>query len=116
MLTDVLMALDFIVHLAFVGLLLLLCIRTRSKGLIVIFATCVGFTVIGAISEPLFQQYIDQWVGGEVNNWLTESMSIGSFLMISEMIKRCFYMGLNLIGLVFVYREWRHGKFNQPSV
>ena len=116
MLTGVLVALTYIVYLAFVGLLLWLCIRTQSKGLIVLFATYVGFMVVGAVFQPFFQQYIDRWVGGEVNNWLTERMTFGTFLMIFEMIKRFFYMSLNLIGLIFVYKEWRQGKFNQPPV
>ncbi len=116
MLTGVLVALTYIVYLAFVGLLLWLCIRTQSKGLIVLFATYVGFMVVGAIFQPFFQQYIDRWVGGEVNNWLTERMTLGTFLMIFEMIKRFFYMSLNLIGLILVYKEWRQGKFNQPPV
>lgn len=115
MLTGVLVALTYIVYLAFVGLLLLLCIRIRSKGLIILFATYVGFMVVGAIFQPFFQQYIDRWTGGEVNNWLTESMTLGSFLMIAELIKRFFYMSLNLIGLILVYKEWRQGKFHQPQ-
>ena len=107
--------LTVIVHLALVGLLFLLCIRTRSKGLIVIFATCVGFWVIGVIFQPLFQQYIDQWVGGEVNNWLTESMSIGEFLILFSYIKHLFYGSLGLIGIVLIYKEWRLGKFSPPT-
>ena len=106
--------LTVIVHLAFVGLLFLLCIRTRSKGLIVILATCVGFWVIGVIFQPFFQQYIDQWAGNKVNSWLTESMSIGEFLILFSLIKRLFYGSLGLIGIVLIYKEWRQGKFNYP--
>ena len=116
MLSGILYGLNISVWLAFAGLLLLLCIRTRSKGLIVMFATYVGFMIVGAIFQPFFQQYIDRWATGEINNWLTERMTLGSFLMIFEMIKRFFYMGLNLIGLLLVYKEWRQGKFNQPLV
>ena len=116
MLTNVLVALTIIVQLAVMGLLLLLCIRTRSKGLIVLFATYVGFMIVGTIFQPFIQQYIDRWAAGEINNWLTERMTLGSFLVIFEMIKRFFYMGLNLIGLILVYKEWRQGKFNQPPV
>ena len=90
MLTGVLVALTYIVYLAFVGLLLWLCIRTQSKGLIVLFATYVGFMVVGAIFQPFFQQYIDRWVGGEVNNWLTERMTLGTFLMIFVKCQRLF--------------------------
>lgn len=116
MLTNVLVTLTIILQLAVIGLLLLLCIRTRSKGLIVLFATYVGFMIVGAIFQPFFQQYIDQWAGGEIDNWLTERMTLGSFLMLFEMIKRFCYMSLNLIGLLLVYREWRQGQFNQPRV
>lgn len=116
MLSGILYGLNIIVWLVFVGLLGFLCIRTRSKGLIVLFATYVGFMIVEAIFQPFFQQYIDRWAGGKVDNWLTESMTLGSFLMIFEMIKRFFYMSLNLIGLFLVYKEWRQGKFNQPLV
>ena len=115
MLTNVLVVLTVIVNLAFVGLFLLFCIRTRSKGLIVLFVTYVGFMVVDAIFQPFFQQYIDRWVAGEVNHWLTGRMTLGSFLMVFEMIKRLFYMSLSLIGLLLVYKEWRQGKFNQSS-
>ena len=115
MLSGILYGLNSIVWLAFAGLLGVLCIRTRSKGLIVMFATYVGFMIVGAIFQPFFQQYIDRWARGKVDNWLTESMTLGSFVMIFEMIKRFFYMSLNLIGLLLVYKEWRQGKFRQPE-
>ena len=115
MLTGILVTLTIIVQLAVMGLLLLLCIRTRSKGLIVMFGTYIGFMIVGAIFQPFFQQYIDQWAEGEVDNWLTERMTLGSFVAIFEMIKRFFYMNLNLIGLILVYKEWRHGKFGQSE-
>lgn len=114
MLTGILVTLTIIVQLAVMGLLLLLCIRTRSKGLIVMFVTYVGFMIVGVIFQPFFQQYIDRWAEGEVDNWLTERMTLGSFVMIFEMMKRFFYMSLNLIGLLLVYKEWRQRKFNQP--
>ena len=99
-------------HLACVGLLLLLCIRTRSKGLMIIFITYITFAVIDAISKPLLDSYIGGWSAGETINWLTDSMSIGEFVMRLDLVKRFIYHGLISFGLFLIYKEWRRGKFN----
>ena len=103
-----------VAHLAFVGLLLLLSIRTQSKGLLVLLLTYVSFTVINALPNTLFDQYIHRWVTDEMNNWLTENMSVGGFMVGFGLIERFFFYSLNLVGIFLTYKEWRLGKFRQP--
>ena len=57
-----------ILTLAFAGLLVLLCIRTRSMGLIIITAALAFPPTLGLIPNYVIGLYIDQWAGGEINN------------------------------------------------
>lgn len=115
MFDGLLYALAVVAGLALAGLFLLLCIRTRSKGLIVILITYIGFAVIDAISKPIFDQYVGPWSLGEINNWLTDSMSAGEFVMRIDLVKRFFYHGLISIGLFIIYKEWQRGKFGNAQ-
>lgn len=96
--------------LAFTGVLVLLCIRTRSMGLIIITAVLVFPPTLGLIPSYVITLYIDQWAGGELNNWLVQRMTIGEFVMLHSLVKRLLHDGLLVLGAFLIYREWGGGK------
>ena len=97
-----------ILALAFVGLLVMLCVRTRSKGLIII--TVVIVIPFGLIFNLVVNPYIDQWGRGELDNWLTQRMTVGRFVVLYHTVKRLLHDGLLALGAFLIYREWSRGK------
>ena len=111
---NILAGLDIIAHLVFAGLLLFLCFRMRSKGVIFISALLLTSGIFSAIFEHFYRPYINQWQGGEISNWLTQSMTLGEFILTVAYIESFLYKSLFVIGLFLIYREWRQGKFRYP--
>ena len=105
-----LLGIALVLTLAFTGLLVLLCIRTRSMGLIIITAVLVFPPTLGLIPNYVFTLYIDQWASEGMNNWLTSHMTIGEFVMLYNLIKRVLHDGLLVLGAFLIYREWRGGN------
>ena len=103
-----------ILTLAFAGLLVLLCIRTHSTGLIIITAVLVYPPTLGLIQSYILRLYIDQWAGGEINNWLTQRMTLGEFVILYDLIRRLLRDGLLVLGAFLLYRDWNNG--NIPSL
>ena len=99
-----------VLTLAFAGLLVLLCIRTHSKGLIIITAVLVFPSTLGLISNYVFTLFIDQWVSGELNNWLTQNMTVGDCVALYTLVRRLVHDGLLALGAFLIYREWRGGN------
>ena len=64
----ILVVTSVVLKLAFPVLLVLLCIRTRSKGLIIITAVLICRSTIGLIPELVMEPFLDQWSNGELNN------------------------------------------------
>ena len=52
-----------------------------------------------------------------MNNWLTQSMTTGQFLLTVSFIKSFLYRSIFVLGVFLIYREWRQGKFrlSQPE-
>lgn len=98
-----------ILRLALAGLLVLLCIRTRSKALIIITAVLVYPPTLGLIQSYILRLYVDQWGVGELN-WWTPPMTIGEFLMLYELLMRLLRDGLLVLGAFLLYRDWSNGK------
>lgn len=112
MMSNILIGLNIIVLLAFVGLLVFLCFRTRSKGLILISA----ILLTGGLFSTLFNRFFDPYMGQAVNNWLTQSVNVGGYpMMMVELIKPFLYRCLCLLSVFLIYKEWRQGKFRYPS-
>ena len=115
MLFGVLSGLNFIVYLGLAVLLVVLCYRTKSKGLILISAML--FT--GGIFDWGFEQvgnfYVDRSIASEMSGEGMQNMSTGDFLMTLALIQHLLYSCLCLLGGFFVYREWRLGKFRNPQ-
>lgn len=99
-----------ILTLAFAGLLVLLCIRTRSMGLIIITAALAFPPTLGLIPNYVIGLYIDQWAGGEINNWLTQRMTVGEFVILYDLVRRLLHDALLVLGAFLIYREWRRGQ------
>lgn len=99
-----------VLTIAFAGLLVLLCIRTRSKGLMIITAVLVFPPTFGLIPNYIITSYIDRWAGGELNDWLTQHMTVWKFVMLYNLVGRLLHDGLLALGAFLIYREWRGGK------
>ena len=79
---SILVAINLVLTLAFPVLLVLLCIRTRSKGLIIITAVLIFRLTVGLIPPIVIKPFLDQWSNGELNNWLTQHMTAGKFVVL----------------------------------
>ncbi len=105
-----LLGITLVLTLVFTGLLILLCIRIRSKGLIIITAVLVFPSTFGLISSLVFSLYIDQWGSGELDNWLTQRVTLGQFVMLYKLVTRVLHHGLLALGAFLIYQEWNRGK------
>ena len=105
-----LVGITLVLTLVFAGLLGLLCIRTRSIGLIIITMVLVFPPTLGLIPSYGLTLYIDRWAGGELNNWLTQRMTLGEFVVLFDLVKRLLRDGLLVLGAFLIYREWRSGN------
>ena len=114
---NVVTGLSIVAHLALIGLLLFCCFRTRSKGVILLSALLLTSGIFGSIFKHFSDPYIDQWVAGEMSNWLTQSMTTGQFLLTVSIVKSFLYRSIFVLGVFLIYREWRQGKFrlSQPE-
>ena len=108
-----------ILTLAFPGLLVFLCIRTRSKGLIIVTAVLIFGSPFDLIIRDIMKPFLDQWSTGEQNNWLTQNVTVGELMTLYIYVTRIFYNALLVLGVFLIYREWNHGKIRwnrqQPS-
>ena len=114
---NIITGLGIVAQLAFIGILLFCCFRTRSKGVILLSALLLTSGIFGSIFKHFSDPYIDQWVAGEMSNWLTQSMTTGQFLLTVSIIKSFLYRSIFVLGVFLIYREWRQGKFrlSQPE-
>ena len=115
MLNNVLYGLNIIVWLALAGLLVFLCFRTRSKGLMLISAILLTSGIFNSIFDQVIQLYVDRSIAREMSGEGTQNMSTGELLMTLALIKPLLYECVCLLGGFLVYREWRQGKFRHPQ-
>ncbi len=115
MFNSVFYGLNIIVWLALAVLLVVLCLRTRSKGLILISAILLTSGMFNSIFEQVLGLYMDQWIASEIAGERVQNMNIGDFLMSVALVKPLLYSCLCLLGGFLVYREWRLGKFRTPQ-
>lgn len=104
--------LNLVALLVLAGLLTLLYLRTRSKGLLVIGATLIISWLFGGIFNTAIGQYTTRWSMGEVNNWLTQRMTIGEFTLMFHYMKTLLHNGLLILGVFLVYQEGSRGKIH----
>ena len=115
MFNSVFYGLNIIVWLALAVLLVVLCLRTRSKGLILISAILLTSGMFNSIFEQVLGLYMDRWIASEITGERVQNMNIGDFLMSVALVKPLLYSCLCLLGGFLVYREWRLGKFRTPQ-
>ncbi|MCY3552830.1 MAG: hypothetical protein OXH39_20415 [Candidatus Poribacteria bacterium] len=115
MFNSVFYGLNIIVWLALAVLLVVLCLRTRSKGLILISAILLTSGMFNSIFEQVLGLYMDRWIASEITGERVQNMNIGDFLMSVALVKPLLYSCLCLLGGFLVYREWRLGKFRNPQ-
>ena len=111
----VLTGLNIAAHLALIGLLIFLCFRTKSKGLILISATLLVYQIFHLIFEQVVQSDWWRWEPGKVvRGEGILGMSDVDLLLTIAMVAPLLYNCLCLLGAFLIYKEWRHGKFNHP--
>ena len=108
----VLYSLNLTAHLALIGLLVFLCFRTKSKGLILISATLIMYEIFGLIFEQVVKSDWWRWKPGKMIN--EGIMSDLEFLLVVAMVSPIVYRCLCLLGVFLIYKEWRQGKFRYP--
>lgn len=115
MLLGVLYGLNIIAKLALAGLLVFLCFRTRSKGLMLISAILFTSGIFNSIFDQVIEFYMDRWIASEMDGDGARNMTAGDFLIRVSLIKYLLYECLCLLGGFLIYRDWQQGKFKQPS-
>ena len=115
MLNSVFYSLNIIVWLALAVLLVVLCFRTRSKGLMLISAILLTSGIFNSIFEQVLNSYMDRWLSSEIAGERVQNMNTGDSLMRVAMVKSLLYSCLCLLGGFLIYREWRLGKFRNPQ-
>ena len=103
-----LLGFSVILTLAFPVLLVLLCIRIRSKGLVIITAVLIFGSTFDLLLREVMKPFLDQWSAGE--NWLTQNVTAGEFMALYIYVTRIFDNGLLALGAFLIYREWSRGK------
>ena len=111
----VLGGLNLAAHLALIGLLVFLCFRTKSKGLILISATLLASEIFGLIFEQIVKADWWRWEPGKVMDEGILGMSGAEFILTAAMVQSLLYKGLCLLGVFLIYKEWRQGKFRNPQ-
>ena len=106
-----LLGVTLILTLVFTVLLGLLCIGTRSIGLIIITVVLVYPPTLGLIQGYILRLYVDQWAVGKLS-WWTPPMAIEEFLMLYKLVMRLIHDGLLVLGALLIYREWRGGDIS----
>ena len=112
--TYIFYSLNLAAHLALVGLLIFLCFRTKSKGLILISAVLLMNDIFGLIFQRVIESDWWRWKPGKVMNEGILGMGEAEFLLAVGMGQSLLYKGLCLLGVFLIYREWRQGKFRYP--
>ena len=118
MFENVLIGLIYISYVVLAGFLVFLCFRTRSKGVIFITAVFIGFRFLSMIFDAalnaVLNAYIGQWEPSQDVRGvkLLQRLDIA---IIVEGVKSILYVNLYLLGVFLIYKEWRQGKFRQPS-
>ena len=100
----------YVGFLALMVFLVFFCLRTRSKGLIVL-ATAMGVRILSWLVFAIYN-YIWPWKPGiDVRD-----MGLGHKLQLSIVtsgIEIVLFYSLCLLGAFLVYKEWQNGKFNR---
>ncbi len=104
----ILVGISMILTLAFVVLLVLLCIRIRSRGLIIITAVLILGATFDFISREVMISFPDPWRPGE--GWVTPTGIAVQFMMLYNYVTTILYNGLLALGAFLIYREWSRGK------
>ena len=111
----VLGGLNSVVQLVFVGLLLFLSFRMRSKGLMLISVVLLGHRIFEWIySRFLIPNMYDHWDTDKVIEWLGLNMSRVEFILTIIHIRSLIFYSLYFLGVFLIYKEWRQDKFRYP--
>lgn len=121
MFANVLIGLIYISDVILAGFLVFLCLRTRSKGVIFITAVFIGFRFLNLIFDaalgPVLDAYIGQWDPGQDVRGVKLLQRLDIAIIVAHVKSILFILSVNLylLGAFLIYKEWRQGKFRQPS-
>ncbi len=65
---------------------------------------------LGLIPSYIFRLYIGQWAVGELNNGLTQHITIGRFLVLYGLVTWLLHDGLLVLDASLICWEWSSGK------
>ena len=110
----VLTGLNIAAHLALIGLLIFLCFRTKSKGLILISAVLLMSEISGLIFEQVVKSDWWRWEPDKIMDEGILGINRLNFLVTVGLAQSLLYRCLCLLGVFLIYKEWRQGKFRYP--
>ena len=118
MFEKVLIGLTCISYVVLAGFLVFLCFRTRSKGVIFITALFIGITflswIFDAVLGAFLNAYVGQWEPGQDVRGVKLFQRLDIFIRVSH-VTSLLDINLYLLGVFLIYKEWRQGKFRQPT-
>lgn len=115
MFEKVLIGLTCISYVILAGLLVFLCVRTRSKGVILITALFIGITFFSwvfdaALGAVLNAYNIGIWESG-VDIRSVDTIRRLEIAIKVKQIASVLDINLYLLAVFLIYKEWQHGKF-----
>ena len=103
----------YVGFLALMVFLVFFCLRTRSRGLIVL-ATAMGVRVLRWLVLVVYNTYISPWKPGLDIGGVDLRRNL-ELAIITSGIEVVLFYSLCLLGAFLVYKEWRNGKFNREG-
>lgn len=117
MFEKVFIGLTCISYVVLAGLLVFLCFRTRSKGLILITALFIGVTflswIFDAVLGAVLNAYMGEWEPGQDIRGVDLLSRLDIFIKVSH-VTSLLDINLYLLGVFLIYKEWQQGKFHFP--
>ena len=102
----------YVGFLALMVFLIFFCLRTRSKGLIVLATALMGVRFLRWLINAVYNTYMWPWVPGmDIRD--VDLISNLELAIVTRGIEVVLFYSLCLLGAFLVYKEWRNGKFNR---
>ena len=102
----------YVGFLALMVFLVFFCLRTRSKGLIVLATALMGVRFLKWLVHAVYNAYMGPWEPG-IDIRAVRLLQGLNLSIITSGIEVVLFYSLCLLGAFLVYKEWRNGKFNR---
>ena len=104
----------YVGFLALMVFLVFFCLRTRSRGLIVLATALIGVRFLRWLVHAVYNTYMGQWEPGLDVRAVPLFRGL-KLAIITGGIEVVLFYSLCLFGAFLVYKEWRNGKFSRDG-